>query len=158
MKREQLRLWILTVIFAALSFTLSSLIVFPNMAPIQHAMNVIAAIHLGPFYAFMQALLTGVLRMMTGRSVNAVIGAVFGALLAGIFYRLTKRRFMALIGEVIGTGFISAYVSFLVMKYLLGVGIPNFYYYVPFFLPSSIIGSVFGLIIAHYLRRFEPDA
>lgn len=96
MKSNKLRKLVLTIMLATLSFVLSTLIVFPNMAPIQHTINVIAAIHLGPYYAFLQALLTGLIRMTTGRSINAIIGAVFGALLAGILYRRKKTLFCSL--------------------------------------------------------------
>ncbi|AXY24692.1 energy coupling factor transporter S component ThiW [Suicoccus acidiformans] len=140
---------ILTGLFAAMSFVLSAVIVFPNMAPIQHAFNVLAAVYLGPGYAFLQALITGLLRMMTGRSINAVIGAVFGAYLAGVAYLRTGKLVAAVLGEAIGTGIISALVVYWVMKLVAGV----FAYYIPFFLPSSIIGSLLGAFLSRLIDR-----
>lgn len=144
---------ILTGLFAAMSFVLSTVIVFPNMAPIQHAFHVLAAVYLGPGYAVLQALITGLLRMMTGRSINAVIGAVFGAYLAGVAYRRTGKLVAAVLGEAIGTGIISALVAYWVMKLVAGVDLGHFSYYIPFFLPSSIIGSLLGAFLSHLIDR-----
>lgn len=70
---------VLTAIFAGMGFALSSVVWFPNMAPFQHFINVLAAVFVGPYWGFLAALITGILRMMTGRTALAVIGAVIGA-------------------------------------------------------------------------------
>lgn len=77
-------------ILIALGFVLSTVIVFPNMAPFQHMINVLAAVLVGPFYGTAVALMIGLLRMGMGRSINAVIGGVFGAFLSGFLYQKTK--------------------------------------------------------------------
>lgn len=58
---------VLTAIFAGMGFALSSVVWFPNMAPFQHFINVLAAVFVGPYWGFLAALITGILRMMTGR-------------------------------------------------------------------------------------------
>lgn len=64
---------VLTAIFAGMGFALSSVVWFPNMAPFQHFINVLAAVFVGPYCGFLAALITGILRMMTGRTALAVI-------------------------------------------------------------------------------------
>ena len=44
------------------------------MAPFQHFCNILGAVFLGPWYGFAAALLTGLLRMLTGRTIQAVVG------------------------------------------------------------------------------------
>ncbi|NLD18330.1 MAG: energy coupling factor transporter S component ThiW [Tissierellia bacterium] len=146
---------LLTATFSSLAFVLSTFVYFPQMAPFQHCINVITAVFLGPWYGTLAALVTGILRMMIGRSILAITGAIFGAFLAGVFYKYTKKFYMALIGEVIGTGIISAIVSYPIMKYVYGIPLDKFYYYIPFFLPSSLIGSFLGFLILRKLRKLE---
>ncbi len=152
---ESLRKMMLTALFATLAFLLSTFVWFPQMAPFQHFVNVLAAVYLGPFYGTVAALITGILRMMTGRSILSVTGAVFGAFLAGLFYKKAKKFYMALIGEVIGTGIISAIISFPIMKYVYGIPLDKFYYYIPFFVPSSLMGSILALIVLKKLESLD---
>lgn len=83
---------VLTAIFAGMGFALSSVVWFPNMAPFQHFINVLAAVFVGPYWGFLAALITGILRMMTGRTALAVIGAVIGAFLSGFLYRKSGHK------------------------------------------------------------------
>lgn len=152
---EKIRKMTLTAIFSSIAFILSTFVVFPNMAPFQHFINVLAAVFLGPWYGTLSALITGLLRMMMGRSILSVTGGVFGAFLSGLLYKNFRKFHFALIGEVIGTGFISAFVSFPIMKYAIGLPLDSFYYYIPFFLPSSLMGSVLGLIVLYKLEKMD---
>src|SRR5699024_4586537 len=133
-------------------------IVFPNMAPFQHMINVLAAVLVGPFYGTAVALMIGLLRMGMGRSINAVIGGVFGAFLSGFLYQKTKKLWSAFLGEVIGTGVISAIVAYYVSKWILGEDLGNFYYFIPFFLRSCVLGAALGIIIAPQIKKFIPSA
>lgn len=45
---------VLTAIFAGMGFALSSVVWFPNMAPFQHFINVLAAVFVGPYWGFWQ--------------------------------------------------------------------------------------------------------
>ncbi len=151
---NNLKKLIICAIFTALAFVTSSIVVFTNMAPFQHLFNVVLAVILGPEYAFLSALITGSMRMLFGgRTIISIIGGIFGAFLAGVGYKATKKLYMAFLGEIIGTGIISAIVSFYVMKYGFAVNLPNFYFYIPFFLPSSIIGATMGVIILVALKK-----
>ena len=75
------RKMVLTAMLACLAFVLNTCVYFPSMAPFQHFVDVLAAVFLGPWYGCASAFLCGVMRMMTGRTIQAVVGAVFGPVL-----------------------------------------------------------------------------
>ncbi len=139
---------------SCLSFILSTFVSFPFVVPFQHFCNVICAVLAGPFYAFLSALLTGIMRMLlTGRPVTAIIGAVIGVFLAGVFYLLSDKMFLAVVGEVIGTGILSAIVSYYVMCYGFGIALDSPFYYIPLFMPACIVGSVLGYLVLLTMKR-----
>ncbi len=143
-----------TAFMSCLSFILSTFVSFPFVVPFQHFCNVICAVLAGPFYAFLSALLTGIMRMLlTGRPVTAIIGAVIGAFLAGVFYLLSDKMFLAVVGEVIGTGILSAIVSYYVMCYGFGIALDSPFYYIPLFMPACIVGSVLGYLVLLTMKR-----
>ncbi len=130
---------------SCLSFILSTFVSFPFVVPFQHFFNVICAVLVGPFYGFLSALLTGCMRMLlTGRPVTAIIGAVIGAFLAGICYRISKNMLLAVTGEILGTGILSAIVSYYAMYYGFGVALASPFYYIPLFMPASVVGALLG--------------
>jgi energy coupling factor transporter S component ThiW len=58
--------------------------------PIQHAINILSAVILGPWYAVANAFLTSLVRNILGTgSLLAFPGSMIGALLAGILYKKT---------------------------------------------------------------------
>jgi energy coupling factor transporter S component ThiW len=77
---------VLTAMFACLAFVLNTFVYFPAMAPFQHFINVLAAVILGPWYGCASAFICGLLRMMSGRTIQSVTGAIFGPILGGILY------------------------------------------------------------------------
>ena len=154
MKNKKLFKLTLTAMLAALSYVMSTFVSFPYMAPFQHLFNVLTAVFVGPYYALAAAFTTGCMRVaLNGSTVLAIIGAVFGAFLAGVFYKKTKSFLLTAVGEMIGTGIISAVCAYPVMKYMFNVDLPSPVFYIPFFLPSSAMGSVLGLIMLFMLRR-----
>lgn len=105
----------LTSMFIAINVVLSSLIVIPlgpiKAAPVQHMINVLCAVFVGPWFGLAQAFLSSLIRMMFGTgSVFAFPGSMVGVLLASLLYRYRKHLFMAAMGEVIGTGFIGSFM------------------------------------------------
>ena len=100
-----------TAIFIALNVVLSSIVVIPlgpvKAAPIQHLINVLCAVFVGPWFGLAQALISSILRITFGTgSVFAFPGSMIGVLLASGFYHYRKHIFMAAVGEIIGTGII----------------------------------------------------
>lgn len=144
---------VLTAMFGCLSFVLCTFVYFPSMAPFQHFVNVLSAVFLGPYYAFCAALLCGALRMMSGRTIQAVVGAVFGAFLSGLLYKKTKSLWGAVTGEIIGTGFISAMAAYPLMKFFYGLDAQSPFYYIPFYAPSSAMGAFLAVLVLGVLKR-----
>lgn len=116
--------------------------------PVQHAVNVLSAIILGPGPAVLIAFLIGLLRNILGLgSLLAFPGGMIGAFVAGMMYRYYKRYSMAAIGEVIGTGIIGALLSVPFAKLFMGSSFGALFF-VPPFLVSSITGAIIALLIA----------
>ena len=144
---------VLTALLACLSFVLCTFVYFPAMAPFQHFVDVIAAVLLGPWYGFAAALLCGILRMLSGRTIQAVTGAIFGPILGGLLYRKTKNLWLVWVGEVIGTGFFGAMASYPLMRLFYGLDAQSPFYYIPFYTPSAMVGGAMGLAVVLILKR-----
>jgi len=139
----------------------SHLIVIPvgvaKAYPIQHTINVIGAIILGPAYAVGNAFLISILRNILGvGSLLAFPGSMFGAFLAGIFYKEFKKIYAAAAGEIIGTGIIGSLVAFPISKVLLGSEVGAFFFIPPFIL-SSFVGTVLGILVIKFLRKTNME-
>ncbi|MDD6788874.1 MAG: energy coupling factor transporter S component ThiW [Lachnospira sp.] len=148
-----IRKMVLTAMLGCLAFVLSTFVYFPQMAPFQHFVDVIAAVLLGPWYACAAAFLAGILRMMTGRTIQAVVGAIFGPILGGLLYRRFHNVFLTAIGEVLGTGFIGGSVAYPLMTKFYGVTQPNWWFYIPFYIPSAAMGAAMGVMVVLILKK-----
>ena len=144
---------VLTALLACLSFVLCTFVYFPAMAPFQHFVDVLAAVLLGPWYGFAAALLCGILRMLSGRTIQAVTGAIFGPILGGLLYRKTKNVWLVWVGEVVGTGFCGAMASYPLMRLFYGLDAQSPFYYIPFYTPSAMVGGAMGLAVVLILKR-----
>src|SRR5690625_5728350 len=112
-------------VFVAIGTIGSQLLWFPagiaKAYPVQHAINVIAAIMLGPGPAVAIAFMIGLLRNMLGiGSLLAFPGGMIGALLAGYFYQRVRKKGAAVLGEVIGSGIFASLPSVLIADTLMG--------------------------------------
>ena len=163
MKKICVRKMVLAAMFACLSYVLCTFFYFPSMAPFQHFVNVLAAVFLGPWYAFTAAFITGIMRMMSSRTIQALVGAIFGPLLSGLFYGTNQKLWSAMVREVIGTGIISAVVAYPLMRAFYGLDVKSPFYYIPFYLPSALMGALLavlalgGLGRAGILHRLRQD-
>ncbi len=118
-----------------------------KVAPIQHLVNVIAAVILGPVYGVGCAFVSSLLRNILGTgSLLAFPGSMVGVFLSGLLYKKFKKIEVAVIGEVIGTGIIGALLAYPLAAFVLGREVAMFVYIVPFSL-SSFIGSFLAYII-----------
>ena len=115
--------------------------------PVQHAINVLAAVLFGPGPAVIVAFCVAVLRnlMQTG-SPLAFPGGMIGALVAGFAFRATGKKYAAAIGEVFGTGVLGALVAFPLARFILGMDVLAFTFIIPFTM-SSLVGAVVGLAV-----------
>lgn len=152
-RRRATRKMVLTAMLACLAFVLNTCVYFPAMAPFQHFVDVIAAALVGPWYGCASAFLCGVMRMASGRSIQAVTGAVFGPVLGGLLYRKTRNIYLLFAGEVIGTGFLGAVASYPLMKWLYALDAQSPFYYIPFYTPSAVVGAAMGVSALLIFRR-----
>ncbi len=133
-------------------------------APVQHMVNILCAVVLGPWYGLGVAFAASLLRNMMGLgTLLAFPGSMCGALLSGFVYAKIKKIVPTLIAEVFGTGVISALLAYPVAILFMGVSARNgaFYAYIIPFLISTIGGSILAgaLVLAldrsHALRNIQ---
>lgn len=144
---------ILTAMMAGIAFVLNTFVYFPAMAPFQHCVNVIATAFLGPWYGCTAAFICGVLRMMSGRTIQAIIGAIFGPIIGGILYRKTKNIYLLAVGEIVGTGIVGAVAVYPLMRLFYDLEAVEWYYYVPFYIPSAVVGAIMGVAVLLTLKK-----
>ncbi|WP_338753723.1 energy coupling factor transporter S component ThiW [Bacillus sp. FJAT-52991] len=146
-------------VLVAIATYASALIWFPagvaKAYPVQHAINVIAAVLLGPIPAVVIAFVTSLLRNLLGTgSLLAFPGSMIGAFLAGYLYQKTNRMWTASLGEVIGTGVIAPLFAVPYAKVFMGTTVGAFFF-LPSFLVSSLSGAVIGLILVKRLVKLK---
>ena len=144
---------VLTAMLACLAFVLNSFVYFPAIAPFQHFVDVLAAVLVGPWYGFASALICGIMRMISGRTIQAVTGAIFGPILGGLLYKKTKNIYLVWLGEVVGTGLCGAMASYPLMKMFYGLDAQSPFYYIPFYTPSAVVGGAMGVAVYFILKR-----
>lgn len=121
--------------------------------PVQHTINVVGAILLGPVPTVIIAFVTAIIRILTGTgSLLAIPGSVVGALCAALAYRYSSKMWLAGIGEIIGTGILASLIAVPYAKLLMGTSVAAFFF-IPAFLTSSTIGALLGVVIANSLRK-----
>lgn len=150
-----------TAMMIAIGTLTSNLLFIPigvtKVFPIQHFLNVLSAVLLGPFYAVAQALCISILRNIMGTgSIFAFPGSMVGALLAGLLFMKTKKITMAFFGEVVGTGIIGAILCYPIATLLLGQQAALFGF-IPLFIFSSIAGALIGAIILSIFVKKKVD-
>ena len=132
-----------------------SFISFPvfgsKCAPVQHMVNVVCAVLLGPAYGVGVAFAASLIRNLFGLgSLLAFPGSMCGALISALVYKKMKKVVPTLVGEIIGTGIIGGLLAYPIAVAFMGVsaGTVAFYAYVIPFLISTTVGSLIsGLII-----------
>ncbi|MEM1485784.1 energy coupling factor transporter S component ThiW [Oscillospiraceae bacterium PP1C4] len=121
--------------------------------PIQHMINVISGVLLGPLYAVTMALVTSIIRVMMGTgSLLAFPGSMIGALCCGLLYSYTRKLPLAYIGEVLGTGVLGAIVAYPVAVFLMGKQAALFAFVIPFFV-SSLGGATISVLAISALQK-----
>ncbi len=115
--------------------------------PVQHLINIVSAVLLGPAYAVMNAFVISVIRNITGLgSLLAFPGSMIGAFLAGIIYQKFRSHRLACFGELLGTGIIGGIVASPFAIFLMGKEVGLFFFILPFML-SSLMGSIIAFIL-----------
>ena len=109
-------------------------------APVQHMVNVLCAVLLGPWWGVGVAFVASLLRNLLGLgSLMAFPGSMFGALLCGLAYHKTKNLIATVVGEVFGTSILGGLCAWPVAIFLMGKSAADiaFYAYIVPFLIST---------------------
>ena len=150
MKKSNLKKLTVTAILAAVA-VVGSLFSFPvfgsKCAPVQHMVNILCAVTVGPWWALAQAFIASLIRNLLGLgSPLAFPGSMCGALLGGLLYKYGKKLPFAYIGEVVGTGILGGMLSYPVAYLVMGnTAATLFMFVVPF-----LISTCGGTICDHY--------
>ena len=146
-------------IFCAVA-VVGSLFSFPvfgsKCAPVQHLVNILCAVLLGPAYGVGVAFCASLIRnLLALGSLMAFPGSMIGALLCGIVYKKTKNIPATLVGEVFGTGILGGLCAYPVAVLFMGKGGAGlaFYAYVIPFLVSTVGGAVIAGVLIYALKK-----
>ena len=151
MKSRKLALAGILCALAILGSFLSIPVLGSKVAPVQHIVNVLGAVMLGPWYALGIAFASSLLRNLLGiGTLMAFPGSMFGAFLAGLGYKYGKKLTFALVGEVFGTSVLGGLCAYPIAILFLGktAGELAFYAYIlPFFFSTFTGALIAGAFI-----------
>ncbi len=155
MKRESVVKLVLSGMFVALAVVLSTFSIpvgGSKCFPIQHMVNVLAAVFLGPWYGVAIAFCTSLIRNILGTgTLLAFPGSMIGALCCGLVYKHTGKLSLTYVAEVIGTGVLGGLLAYPVAAFIMGKEVALFVYVVPF-LVSTIGGTVIAAVLITILK------
>ncbi|MBQ6385250.1 MAG: energy coupling factor transporter S component ThiW [Lachnospiraceae bacterium] len=141
----------LTAIFAAVAVvgsTFSIPVFGSKCAPVQHLVNVLCAVLLGPWWGLAAAFIASLIRNLTGLGTPlAFPGSMCGALLAGLLYRQFKALPAAYFGEVFGTAVIGGMLAYPIAAFILGNPNAALFTFVVPFLISTAGGTLIAAVI-----------
>lgn len=121
-------------------------------APVQHMVNVLCAVLLGPWYGVAVAFVASIIRNLLGLgSLLAFPGSMPGALLCGLVYHFSKNLPATLAGEVIGTSIIGGLLAYPIATLIMGQSIAATAYIVPFLI-STAGGSILAGALVYALK------
>jgi len=160
----------LLAIFIALGVALS---IYPGSVPVgptkvfpfQHMINGILGVVLGPWYAAVAALATGLLRISIGTgTIFALPGGIPGALVVGLLYKYVYRSRCISLTEPLGTGIGALISAFIVAPLIRAPPIPaaawawlgltaQWQLFLAAFWASSVPGAVLGFIVVAALQK-----
>jgi energy coupling factor transporter S component ThiW len=147
----------LTAMMAAVAVvgsTFSFPVLGSKCAPVQHLVNVLCAVFLGPWWGLAAAFLASLIRNLLGLGTPlAFPGSMCGALLAGLLYQKTKALPAACAGEVIGTALIGGMLAFPVARLIMGnTGAALFTFVVPFLI-STAGGTIIAAVVLTVMKQ-----
>ena len=159
MKSEQTKKLCLAGILCAVA-VVGSLFSFPVLgskcAPVQHTVNILCAVVLGPWYGVLVAFCASLIRNLMGLgSLMAFPGSMLGALLCGIAFCKTKNVPLTLVAEVLGTGILGGLCAWPVAILFMGksAGDVAFYAYIVPFLISTVGGAIISAFLIAALQK-----
>ena len=157
-RNRTLRLTVAGILVAVA--VVGSLFSFPvfgsKCSPVQHMVNVVCGVLLGPWYGLCAGFLAALLRNILGLgSLLAFPGSMCGALLCGLVWKYSKRLLPTLLGEVFGTGVIGGLLAYPIAIAFMGVSAASvgFTAYVVPFLISTVAGSIVAGVVLFALQK-----
>lgn len=137
-----------------------SLFSFPvfgsKCSPVQHMVNILCAVLLGPGYGLGAAFGASLIRNLLGLgSLMAFPGSMFGALLCALVYRRTNNIAATALAEVFGTAILGGLSAYPVAIFFMGKSGADlaFYAYIIPFLISTAAGAVISGVLLGSLKK-----
>ena len=159
MKRTNTKKLAIAGVFCAVA-VVGSLFSFPvfgsKCSPVQHMVNILCAVLLGPGYGLSAAFAAALIRNLLGLgSLMAFPGSMFGALVCGVVYAKTRNVFGTLIGEVFGTAILGGLCAYPVAVFFMGQSAAGlaFYTYIIPFLISTAAGAIISAVLIYSLQK-----
>ena len=146
----------LLVAVAVVGSTFSFPVFSSKCAPVQHMVNILCAVLLGPGYGVAAAFAASLLRNLLGLgTLMAFPGSMLGALLCGVTYWKLKHILPTLIAEVFGTSILGGLCAYPVAVLLMNQSAADVAftaYIIPFFV-STAGGAVISGILLYALQK-----
>ena len=166
MKKTNIRKLAMAAVLVAVA-VVGSLFSFPFLgakcSPVQHLVNIIGGVYLGPWYSLGVAFCASLLRNIFGLgSLMAFPGSMVGAFLSGVMFHwifkgkpLALRLPMAYVGELFGTSVIGGMLSFPIAYLIMNNTAATLFGFVFPFFASSVVGTVIAAIVVTSLKRVK---
>lgn len=159
MKKVNIKKLAVAAVFCAVA-VVGSLLSFPvfgsKCAPVQHMVNILCAVLLGPAYGVGVAFAASLIRNLFGLgSLMAFPGSMFGALLCGLVFWRFRNIPATLLAEVFGTAVLGGLCAYPVAIFLMGQNATAiaFYAYIVPFLISTAAGAVISAALIYSLKQ-----
>jgi energy coupling factor transporter S component ThiW len=157
MKQEHLKKLVTSALLVAVIIALSGFYIPVGASkcfPIQHMVNVLAAVLLGPWWGVAIAFAASLIRNLMGTgSLMAFPGSMVGALCCGLMFKVTKKYIPTYLAEVVGTGVLGGLLAFPVAALLMGNKEAALFTYVLPFLVSTAGGTIIAAILITALDK-----
>lgn len=138
---------------AVVGSTFSFLVLGSKCAPVQHMVNILCAVLLGPGYGVGAAFAASLLRnLLSLGTLMAFPGSMLGALLCGLVYRFSRNIPATLAGEVFGTAVLGGLCAWPVAVFVMGQQAAVFAFVVPFLI-STAAGALISAALIYSLKR-----
>ena len=159
MKKVNIKKLAVAAVFCAVA-VVGSLLSFPvfgsKCAPVQHMVNILCAVLLGPAYGVGVAFAASLIRNLFDLgSLMAFPGSMFGALLCGLVFWRFKNIPATLLAEVFGTAVLGGLCAYPVAIFLMGQNAAAiaFYAYIVPFLISTAAGAIISAVLIYSLKQ-----
>ena len=159
MKKSNTKKLAIAGVFCSIAIV-GSLFSFPvfgsKCSPVQHMVNILCAVLLGPGYGLGAAFAAALIRNLLGLgSLMAFPGSMFGALVCGLVYKKSGNILATLLGEVFGTAVLGGLCAYPIAIFFMGqsAGDLAFYAYVVPFLISTAAGAIISGALIYSLKK-----